>query len=130
MKIIIELPGEKYFNMRKSLRDYFHDKDPKVNFNTTGEDLIIMAMEELSKKQAKRSLQEYISGAATKEHPEPNGIIFIDKSHGECMLCQDKRSNYDGWFLQRHVSGQWVTMKKANEDEMKFFKNLIADKRP
>jgi hypothetical protein len=130
MKITIELTEEKYFRMRSLLRDYFHDKDPKVNLNTTGEGLIIMAMEELSKKQARRSLQEYVMGEAEKEHPEPNGIMFIDKSYGECMLCQDKKSDYDGWFLRRHIDGQWVTMKKANEDEVKFFKNLISDKRP
>lgn len=130
MKITIELTEEKYFSMRKLLRDYFHDKDPKVNFNTMGEDLIIMAMEELSKKQARRSLQEYVMGAAGKEHLEPNGIIFIDKTHGECMLCQDKRSSFDGWFLRRHIEGQWASMRKANEDEVKFFKNLITDKRP
>lgn len=48
---------------------------------------------------------------------EPKGVRFTDKRRGEMLLVQEPGYTFDGWLCYRHPDGQWVSLRKAtNED--------------
>ena len=51
------------------------------------------------------------------ENLEPKGIRFIDKNQGEMILVSE--GEYEGWLCYRHPDGQWVSLRKATEDDIK-----------
>jgi len=49
---------------------------------------------------------------------EPKGVKFLDKASGRILLLvQDAQSDFDGWLAYNHPDGQWVTLRKATEED-------------
>ena len=48
---------------------------------------------------------------------EPNGIKFYANKR-EMMIVDKNEEQYAGWLLFKHPDGQWVTLRKATEDDM------------
>ena len=50
---------------------------------------------------------------------EPKGTRFFDAATNRQMLfVQDKDHSFDGWLCYRHPDGQWVTLRKATDDDI------------
>ena len=51
---------------------------------------------------------------------EPKGIEFYDAISGRQMLLVAEGESFAGWLCYRHPDGQWVSLRKAtNEDRAK-----------
>lgn len=48
---------------------------------------------------------------------EPRGISFFDMASNREMLLVDEGQAYAGWICYRHPDGQWVTLRKATEED-------------
>lgn len=48
---------------------------------------------------------------------EPCGIRFYDKNYGEMVLVT--KGEYIGWLCYRHADGQFVTLRKATDEDKK-----------
>lgn len=48
----------------------------------------------------------------------PAGIEFFDMSSGKIMRLVIE-GTYKGWIVYRHPDGQWVTLRKATEQDRK-----------
>lgn len=48
---------------------------------------------------------------------EPTGMHFYDRYRGEMMYVTE--GEWKGWLLYKHPDGQWVSLRKATEDDMK-----------
>lgn len=46
---------------------------------------------------------------------EPAGIRFVDKNRGVMLLITE--GEYKDWVCFKHPDGQWVTERKATDDE-------------
>lgn len=59
---------------------------------------------------------------------EPPGIRFTDALLGQMLLVQDQ-SGWNGWLCFRHSDGKtWVTLRKANYDDLKKIAALLEGK--
>lgn len=45
-------------------------------------------------------------------------------NHQERAICVDDQSNFCGWVFYKHADGQWVTLRKASEPEIRSAKML------
>jgi hypothetical protein len=51
------------------------------------------------------------------EHYEPKGLKFYDhNSKREMMLVTEGHAK--DWIVYRHPDGQWVTLRKATDDDL------------
>lgn len=49
----------------------------------------------------------------------PPGRYFYDAGLcRELLLIEDLASGWNGWLCYRHPDGQWVTLRKATEDDL------------
>lgn len=49
---------------------------------------------------------------------DPRGLRFYERSSGKVMkLVDDPASDWNGWLLYRHPDGQWVTLRKATDED-------------
>lgn len=51
---------------------------------------------------------------------EPTGLVFYDKASNRTMMIvseDEPRESIRGWLLYRHPDGQWVTLRKATDDD-------------
>jgi hypothetical protein len=48
---------------------------------------------------------------------EPKGVRFFDGASRREMLLVDDGERYGGWLCYRHPDGQWVTLRKATDDD-------------
>ena len=54
----------------------------------------------------------------TKEIWEPQGTRFWDAaSDREMLLVDEPERDFDGWLCYRHPDGQWVSLRKATEED-------------
>ncbi len=60
------------------------------------------------------------------EHYEPKGVRFDDAASGRDMLLVNDRSSFDGWVCCRHPDGQWITLRRATDEDQA----AIASARP
>lgn len=49
---------------------------------------------------------------------EPRGLRFYDKATERQMLLVHEGELYAGWLCYRHPDGQWVTLRKATDDDI------------
>jgi hypothetical protein len=54
---------------------------------------------------------------------EPKGVRFYDVVSKRELLLVAEGEPYAGWLCYRHPDGQWVTLRKATEDD----RDRIAD---
>jgi hypothetical protein len=52
-----------------------------------------------------------------------DGKTFCCKSHGELMI---KQWGDELWIFFKHPDGQWVSMRKATEDDIAKVRNLFT----
>jgi hypothetical protein len=52
-----------------------------------------------------------------------NGKIFCCRTHGELMV---KQWGEDLWVFYKHPDGQWVSMRKATDDDKAKVRELFA----
>ena len=57
------------------------------------------------------------------EYYEPTGAKFFDiATNREMILIEDEKSSYKGWLCYKHPDGQWVTLRKATNDDIEKIK--------
>ena len=49
---------------------------------------------------------------------EPKGIRFFDAISNRQMILVAEGESFAGWLCYRHPDGQWVSLRKANEDDI------------
>ncbi len=60
----------------------------------------------------------------SEQNYEPNGIKFFDKkSDREMILILD--GPYVGWIGYKHQNGQWVTLRKATDEDTFAIDNAV-----
>jgi hypothetical protein len=52
------------------------------------------------------------------EHTDKAGDGMATCVGGQFAVCVDEKSPTYGWVHQRHPDGQWVTVRKATDDEI------------
>jgi hypothetical protein len=58
---------------------------------------------------------------------EPKGIKFFEMgSKHELLLVVE--GSWAGWLLYRHPDGQWVSLRKATQDDLAKIEQRIANK--
>lgn len=50
---------------------------------------------------------------------QPKGLRFFDLASGLEMLLVADGEPFSGWICYRHPDGQWVTHRRATEDDRK-----------
>jgi hypothetical protein len=48
---------------------------------------------------------------------EPKGVRFYDALNKREMLLVADGESFGGWLCYRHKDGQWVTLKRATQDD-------------
>jgi Spy/CpxP family protein refolding chaperone len=61
---------------------------------------------------------------------DPDGIEFFDKASGKHLkLVTEKDYCYEGWLVYKHTDGQWVTLRKATDEDKAKIKKAQLDAR-
>lgn len=59
-------------------------------------------------------------------HFTPKGTSFYDQaSQREMMLCTDKFSGWYMWLLYKHPDGQWVSLRKATQQDIDIISEAV-----
>jgi hypothetical protein len=59
---------------------------------------------------------------------EPDGLKF-EANGKQMMYCYPdcERESLRGWILYKHPDGQWVTLRKATDDDIKRINSAVVD---
>ena len=50
------------------------------------------------------------------QHPTPDGIQFYDQADGKDKILVES-GPFNGWICYKHPDGQWVTERKATDQD-------------
>lgn len=49
---------------------------------------------------------------------EPKGTMFFDMASNREMILVAEGESFAGWLCYRHPDGQWVSLRKATDDDI------------
>jgi hypothetical protein len=58
---------------------------------------------------------------------EPKGIKFFDAASNREMILVAEPAHLKGWLCYRHPDGQWVSLRKATEEERTNLAQLASE---
>lgn len=63
------------------------------------------------------------------EKLNPPGLEFFDGASGSTLkyVYPDTKHWCAGWLLYKHVSGEWVTLRKATEDDIERMNKAVIE---
>ncbi len=63
-----------------------------------------------------------------KQHFDPPGLQFFDARSERWMkyVYPDTEGSYAGWILYKHPDGQWVTLRKATDDDLERMSKAVS----
>jgi hypothetical protein len=66
---------------------------------------------------------------AKPENDDPVGIEFYDQATSRYMkyVYPDSKHYTAGWILYKHPDGQWVTLRKATDDDIRRISCAVSD---
>ncbi len=60
------------------------------------------------------------------EEYKPKGTTFYDYASGRNLLLVLDGSGWDGWLAYQHPDGQWVSLRKASEDDLHAINHAVV----
>lgn len=57
---------------------------------------------------------------------DPKGYTFYDKASKRTMRLVYEDGPWNGWLLYKHPDGQWVSLRKATEEDWNAVGNAIS----
>ncbi len=61
---------------------------------------------------------DFVWGLAVPANYEPKGRRFFDTASNREMILVAEGEKFAGWLCYRHPDGQWVSLRKATQDDL------------
>jgi hypothetical protein len=72
---------------------------------------------------------EKVAQGQSKPTFDPPGLRFFDQASNRWMkyFYPDSSHGYAGWICYKHPEGQWVTLRKATEDDLRRINKAVVE---